>query len=116
MTRGMFFRLLGALGFGQTLTQPTPQNSGPVKPSWDGPYSDEQGGCFVTTHTPFALMRVPCKEGEEYCPLGHSQKAELGPVFVLESDPNMQNAARSKALTHYCAVCGIVYVPIDGKP
>ena|SRR5271157_5555392 len=57
----------------------------------------------------------PCPEeqkaGEEYCPLGHSQKPRMLPIremvgeYVLELTPEL----------HVCSVCGVVYLIIGKK-
>lgn len=119
MTRAGFFKLLAAFGFGQT---GKPYQD---KDKWDGPYDDGQGGCFSTNHNVLNIKRVPCKEGDEYCPLGHSQKPSqlmatqwisstkdnaggLGPAINL-MDGHTGNYPR------VCSTCGIVYVPQGEK-
>jgi len=101
-----FAALLGFVGMKATAQEPTYTVR---TDKWDGPYDNGEGGCYLTNHSVIGFKRVVCHEGEEYCPLGHSQKAELGPVFGTEADEN--HFAVSKAFTHTCAVCGIVYVP-----
>jgi hypothetical protein len=106
-----FAALLGLFGLKATAQEPT---SGNVirTDKWDGPFQDGEGGCYMSNHTLINLKRVVCNEGEEYCPLGHSQKAELGPTFgtktVMVGDIPI---GESFATTHTCSMCGIVYVP-----
>ena len=62
---------------------------------------------------------VPCKQdprfnrpGEEYCPLGHSQKPREIAFEVMEHIDGWRSGGIGQ---HICSVCGIVYVPIEKR-
>jgi hypothetical protein len=66
---------------------------------------------------------VPCKQdprfnrpGEEYCPLGHSQKPSLTlTIAPYGAGVAPLNYPELLHTLHFCSVCGIVYVPPEKK-
>ena len=98
-----FSALLGLLGLRVVAQEPT-SGTFTVSSVPKGKFSDEHGGCYELDGKSFVGKRVPCKEGEEYCPLGHSQEN----LFLDFPHPPAGNALIS---LHVCAVCGVIYKP-----
>ena len=83
-----------------------------------GLFALPQSPCYKFNDKSIVGERVPCKEGEEYCPLGHSQKPQ--PMYAQPADIERYNHD-SQMLMMYtgawieprsCKVCGIVYLPV----
>jgi hypothetical protein len=112
MTRGMFFRVLATLGFGQA--------------SAVGKFSPEN--CVEVDDNGRVWNHVPCqkqshKKGEELCPLGHNQKprkemfpivSENGGTITIHED-TIPAATMYGERVHICSECGMIYVPQKGK-
>jgi hypothetical protein len=108
MTRGMFFKVLAAIGLGQTIRK------------------DEHGRKLeCTTMWPNSASEIcttlECGPGEETCPLRHCQKPRAVAFLRYFDKPCMdrpadgENCVTAHELTieqHVCATCGIVYVPV----
>jgi hypothetical protein len=67
--------------------------------------------------------KLPLKEGEEYCPLGHSQKPGTMAVFYTSGEylgvfwpTNASVNTAERVFPRVCSVCGVVYVPPEKKP
>jgi hypothetical protein len=103
MTRGMFFRMLAVMGFGQATVTLDPSKM-------------KDGECLRWTEKA-ELVTVPCKagckKGEERCPLGHCQKPQAVDVIVDAPRITLQTLQIEDA--RVCSICGIVYVP-KGAP
>lgn len=100
--RGMFFKLLGALGLGQHCLKPEGCS---VPPGWgEMPNANKcvalRDGLYW--NAPCSPSDVECKEGEERCPLGHCQKPHNQTAIFGDIE---------EILGHVCSTCGIVYVP-----
>ena len=106
MTRGKFFQsLLGIVGFQQ----------------WKNP-TIGGGACLGDDG-----YGRPCKEGEESCPLGHTNKPVMRSLLIRQigesgkSGIHLDDLMLEKETSAVCSVCGIVYVQVrrqqssDGK-
>lgn len=118
MNRAAFlWRLAGLVGVGQQagyLRNQRPEGQ-PCKGGdivhqiWDG--KKLNATCFKTAPD----------EGEELCPLGHTQKPHIRPLLVTsiganENEPiELDDVRLASRTASVCATCGTVYVPLDAK-
>lgn len=108
MTRGMFFRVMAALGLGQAIKRP----DGSDCKSSDLVVGSSSGVvCLEPGHG-----EPPCKEGENRCPLGHCQKPRN--VWVGEYTQMLPSNKEWPIAfeQHVCSTCGIVYVQQVEEP
>jgi hypothetical protein len=123
MTRGMFFRVLAAVGLGQGVGWPDAK----PRPMWP------------TAQRVIRTQVDPtpqCNKNEEHCPLGHCQKPRI--LEVKSADITERVAEAMECLKksthrfdldcgyitspwetneqHVCSACGIVYIPLREKP
>jgi hypothetical protein len=121
---GVLAGLLGALGL---RGQEHPSNGTILPPSmyppvdkdgWQGPWEDGYGGCVKVKND--HVKRVPCKEGEEVCPLGHSQKplynTSKKTVHCFTLSPCEWKAEDELPINaRACSICGVLYVRQKGE-
>jgi hypothetical protein len=113
MTRKSFFvRLAGMLGLAEVARGQEPRCSLVNLSACVGGSSDGHA---------IPLNKLLLQPGEEYCPVGHAQKAlrrELLVAVSYQCWENMKIGERCVTphlFVHVCSVCGVVYVPQENK-